>query len=113
VVLVEQGAHCGPEPGRRLQVLDADRQAGEQAHLRAAADSLLDLKGTPARGIRVHRDHRVDGIVGSRDAGEAAVQELHRRELALDDRPACCQRREVARFGHVRFQGSGIRDQSA
>ena len=45
VVLVEQRAEGGPEPRGRLQVLDADRQACEQAHLLAAADGLSRSPG--------------------------------------------------------------------
>ena len=81
--LVEQRAQGGAQAGGRLQVLDAYWQAGEQARVLAAPEGLLDLSGALARGAGIHRDDGVNGAVGRLDAGEAAVQQLDRRELAL------------------------------
>ena len=112
VVLEQERAEGGPEPRRRLQILHADRQPGEQAHLFTAADGLLDLHRTLARSVRIHSHHGVDCAVGRLDAGKAAFQKLHGRQPALADSAARIEGGEIARLGHVGglSQGACLRD---
>jgi hypothetical protein len=93
-------------PGRAqalggLQVLHADRQAGQRPWILAAADGLLDFLGAAAGGALVHRDDGVHRPVGLFDSREAAFQQLHRGKLAFADMAPRLQRRKIAGLRHA------------
>ena len=87
-VLVDRRALRGPDIGDVGEVLDRDRQAGEQA---ALGRLLLHQRlGVIAGALEAQRRQRIDGAIDLADALFQHVEQVERRDVALlelaDDR---------------------------
>jgi hypothetical protein len=78
VVGMQQGAVGGAQALRRIQILDADREAMQRRQRRTLADRRLGCLGLGPRARHIHGDDGVDRAVDRLDARKAAFQKFHR-----------------------------------
>ena len=105
VVAVDRAALAVDQALGVLEVLDHDRQAVQRAQRVAAHHRRLRRAARPRRGaLEIAGRDGVDGGVDRLDPGDAALQQLDRREPLGADQPPGLDGGEVAGFGHARFR---------
>jgi hypothetical protein len=104
VVLIERRAVGGADARGRRDVLDPDRQAGEQALRLAARQRRLEILGFFPRGISDERHNRIELRIDARDYGEMGVEHLERAHRPRRDQRGEFTRRlsgEISICGHL------------
>jgi hypothetical protein len=90
------GAHCRALALGRRQVLDRDRDAVQRADVATARDGALRGASELDRLVLVDEAEAVEPRIDLSDPGEAGLDDLDRRELALTDAAGELVRRREA-----------------